>query len=382
MESKSFAQPKRREILIAHRDLIESQQSAIEQKKIKEKAHILRAKRRESFSQCGLVKFLTRVGGAFWAIAVSILLTLFASYLVANPQVFNYVATPIVEFFQLPIAGAAPVTKVSIPLLAKDLPQSQVFIESVQNFPLSYRDKEDLLIKEMNSKKYFRDKNIPSSFKLQRIEVTPVIKLFSEPIDIDVQLDDLMSNDLSQLPETMQFSVRSDEKMGEEKEQELVAAEWFWEVLRPNSSSLPKSYSAHFTYRGTEHYLDFSHLQVKAFHVGSTSTQASANQEKQNVTPKPSGLEQQTADTVEIVIIEPEIENQELSEDDDLEPSQPNTFEQSSPEVFLPPVKEKPKFPMPVIGALVAATLATAGGSGGAAVFYYRRRKKSQNKNV
>ena len=366
--------PKRRTILLLRREKLEQQQvkkAQARQKKLMAKS---REQKRKKLLKSPPVKVCARIGSAFWALFISLILTLIACYLAANPQTFSTLVRPVEQFFEISVAGAAPsASNPTAPSKAATL-DAELIVE--KEFSPKYRGNEFELVQLLGTVRKHKVGEYAGTVELKKIEVTPKVGIVQEKVNKIMEFDQLPTNDLNQLPLEQTFTLRSDKEFDAEVEISLKAAEWEWKVQSYDDFGLPKEYKARVVYRGLESWIDCRSLMVTAYYAGQLSKEIADTVEVEQAPSRPN-VPQQTApaqplppegvspelppEDIEVVINEPVRE-------------EPRSFEPA----FVPAVEEIEDDDSKPWIALAYAAAGTAAASAGtaAAVIFYRRRKQ------
>ena len=390
-----FTPPNRRVILLAHREEIEQKQAQRERSRQRKHERELKVQKRKELLTSPAFRIFSKLGSVFWTLAISLILTLFASYLVMNPQALTSLTQPFErsfrQIFAVKIAGAAPVKDFTSAQAVTQKRDVEISVERF--FNASYLGKDDEIVKALGSSRKYSKQGFRGDLKLAKIEITPVVNVFSEKVDKVEEYDQLPSNDLSELPAEKIFNVRCDKELGAMRDLSLKAAEWEWDIQEHDIHGLPLSYKAKVTFRGEEQYLDYCHLVVSARYKGEVEKAVKADtvKEEKSQSIKSSPALRPTSDdlasgparpasqgVVEVIINEPVLEEfipEELAIEDEGEVREryiPITIE---PEIEEPILEgdDKGHLTLALAGLTV---LATAGG--GATVVFYRRRKKQE----
>ncbi|MCL2437676.1 MAG: hypothetical protein FWE48_03230 [Coriobacteriia bacterium] len=381
--SKLFKLPERRNILLVQRGLREKdlkKRAEVQNKKAKI-TH--RRQKREQVLTSPFMKVCGGAGNLLWVLTMSLVLTLIASYLAINPHFFEVITSPIEQLFSANIAGATPVVN------EKDHLTSQVELEIEREFDISYMGKENQIIQTIGLSRKHYSGGQDRILTLKKLEVTPVIGHFSDRVDKVIEFDNLPTNDVAQLPLKRNFTLRSDKEMGLKAEVSLHAAEWRWETQDYDVFHLPNAYKAFVTYRGEEHWLDYSVLRVKAFYAGQKTGESSASppqsakvsdherpyRESRNGLQALGHSREVVEQPVQSVISEPEvILHEPIIEEDPSNTAEQNETVTASGADAEARVESDSSLLLPA-----AAGLAVAAAAGGTAVtIFYRRRKKKQ----
>ncbi|MCL2403571.1 MAG: hypothetical protein FWC86_05020, partial [Coriobacteriia bacterium] len=257
-----FVPPKRQSILLAQRELREQQQDREVKEATKKAREVQRTQKQRDIPVNLFVKACGSIGNAFWTLAISLVLTLLASYLVANPQYLAMLAQPVEQFFSVSLAGASP------PSGETRQRDREAEIKVEREFGAEYIGKERQIIEALGQFRRHSVGKYSGSLPLTKLELTPVVGPLIEKVDRTVEFDQLPTNDVLQLPMGQNFTLRSDKKLGAKAEHSLRAAEWKWEVQERDDFGLPRLYKALVTYRGEERWLDYKSLRVVAHYTG------------------------------------------------------------------------------------------------------------------
>jgi len=367
MNTSTDILPKRRNILLNSRAQIEQQQAIEQQQEQKKIADKQREQKRKTFLAKPSVKICASIGNAFWALLVSLVLTLLASYFVANPQMLSAVIAPIEKVFSANIAGAAPASSSNV---QKSTVNAEIEVRKVLD--KTFLDHKEQIILEMGMTRPYSSNGYTGTLMLKKIEITPVVGTVTQKAERVVEFDQLPTNDVSQLPTEQSFSLRSDKEMDAREDVDLRAAEWEWTVTQYDSFGLPERYTALVIYRGEEKWLDYTSVQVEAIYAGKASKSSfvddgnqAGTQDNQptqtSATPEP--------EEVEVVI------NESITEAD-LQPEQAEVEYEPQALSGTEDADDANRSWLPLaIGT--AATVAASGGTAAAVIFY--RRKKRQN---
>jgi len=365
--------PKRRSILLERRAQAEQQQAHQQQLKQKKLAGQQREQKRKDFLAKPSVKVCASIGNAFWALLVSLILTLLASYLVANPQVFSTVTAPFEKILSANIAGAAPapVTHASTALTSavaqRDFISAE--LEVSRMFDKDFLDRKEEIILEMGTTRPYSSNGYTGTLALKKIEITPVVGTLTQKAERVVEFDQLPTNDVVQLPDTHTVSLRSDKEIGAEVDVDLRAAEWEWTVTQYDSFGLPKNYVALVTYRGEEIWLDYTAVQVEAIYSGRASRPSLVGDRGNQADSQGSRPTLTSFEEVEIVV-------NEAIQEEDLEPEPIQS--QSQPEEVLE-VADTDNTSRSWLPLIIGTAATLAAGTSAAAVVVFYRRKKRQN---
>jgi hypothetical protein len=102
-----------------------------------------------------------------------------------------------------------------------------------------------------------------------------VYESWSGQVDRQHTIEGLPDNDVVRLPQTMDFTVSSDESMGAVQTKTLTLLDVRYEVMGTNPLGLPDTYRAYLTYRGSEDWLQLHHYVVAAYYAGDVAALAS-----------------------------------------------------------------------------------------------------------
>lgn len=99
---------------------------------------------------------------------------------------------------------------------------------------------------------------------LEQAEVTskPRYEVLTRQVDRLVSLEGFASNDVSQLPQAMDFEVTSAETLDATTTKPLALSDVTWSVSEVDELGVPTSYTALCNYRGTEDYLTIPSYEV------------------------------------------------------------------------------------------------------------------------
>ena len=330
--------PRKRKILLEQRLYLERAQEREEQTRLRELQRAARAEKRRAYWRSPLVRTVSSVGSGVWMLLLSLILTLFATYLVRNPAVFESLERSLRFSLQPAVAGAAQ-TRVSA---IKTHQMELVYVAGQEKAPpKSYKVDED---------------GWQGRIPLVSSKKSPVTQLVSRKVDKVLTISGLPNNDAGLIPVTKSFSVCEvrEGKQGTTVK-ELKAAEYRFEVTARDDDEVPIEYQAIVTYRGLETVLETTHYSVVARYKGTVY--------KTRNLPKKASTHQ-------------------LAEEEPLVEEEPEEKPQSVRTAVRPvPVKEDPVtepeerrsfFP------LMAASSGTALGAGGAGVVYFRKRRKGE----
>jgi len=368
--------PKRRTILLLRREKLEQQQAQKEQARQKKLIAKSREQKRKKLLKSPPVKICARIGSAFWALFISLILTLLACYLAANPQTFSTLVRPVEQFFEIGIAGAAPPASNSA--TSNKIATLDVELTVEKEFSPKYLGKDFELVQLLGTTRKHKVGEYTGIVTLEKIEVTPKVGTVKEKVDKVVEFDQLPTNDLNQLPLEQTFTLRSDKELDAEVEVSLKAAEWEWEVQSYDDSGLPKEYKARVVYRGLESWIDCKSLMVTAHYAGQLSKEIADTVELEQAPSRPNVPQQSTP----VQPLPPESATPEvLPEDIEVVVNEPVREEPRSFEPTFVPVAEEVEEEdddSKPWAALAYAALGTAAASAGtaAAVIFYRRRKR------
>ncbi|MCL2680422.1 MAG: hypothetical protein FWF11_02965 [Coriobacteriia bacterium] len=360
--------PQRRNLLLVQRDEIESQQAQQQRKAEKQQHKSLKQLQRQKLLQRPLVKLFGSLSSALWAVAVSLALTLSASYLVKHPYAFDALLRSFRQHLGISLAGALPAppsaTWQSNGRGAPDARQLSVRDASLQverKMRADYLDDHDRIIEVLGRSRPQSVAGYVGVLTLRRVEVTPYIGIRSEQADRLVEFDQLPSNDVALLPTHQDFSLRCDQVFGAHRQVSLTAAEWYWQVDDYDEFGLPQCYSAQVVYRGEERWLDYTALLVTAHYEGQIFSEISS-----------SGDQNRTITTLPV-------ESSEPADNSDIE----IIVNQAVPEIAAnypddPSPDEARGGTSPWLPLALASLATTTAGASAAAVVYYKRRKKQQ----
>jgi len=346
------ALPRRRTILLARRMEMEQKQEHERQVRLRKERRKAHSKALNRFSRMPLVRFMRFTGSGLWALALSLVLTLFATYLCTHVEVYHVMTQIIKNTFSVSVAGAAERKKT---MTAHVTVQRRLPAEL-------FEDREELL-RSFPPTLLREEKGYRGYVRLKRVEVTPVTHRCSAKADKELVFEHLPTNDVSQLDAEHLFRLRSDETFDAEADVFLKSAEWQWEVSSYDSYGLPSEYKATVIYRGREQWRGIAYLETRAFYEGSLSLPTPPvkdvipdSKKKQTVLTAPSD---ETSEVV--VIVHDTTEAPVAGRAGNVARQIERVGLQKSLWWWLPAV----------IGAMTATT-----GLGAVAVVYYRRRKK------
>ena len=364
--------PKRRTILLLRRENLEQQQIQEEQARQKKLMAKSREQKRKKLLMSPPVKVCARIGSAFWALFISLILTLIACYLAANPQTFSTLVRPVEQFFEVSVAGAAPPANNPIRSGKTATLNAELVVE--KEFNPEYRGKESELAQLLGIVRKHKVGEYAGTVELKKLKITPKVDIVEEKVNKVIEFDQLPTNDLNQLPLEQTFTLRSDKELDTEVEVSLKAAEWEWIVQNYDDFGLPKEYKARVVYRGLERWIDCKSLMVTAYYTGKLSKETVQSEQ---ASPRPNALQQ----AVSIQVLPPEQVSEEPTEDsevitDESQRVEPRTFEPT----FMPAVEEveeesgNNKSWIALAAGITGAASVSAGSA--AAVIFYRRRKR------
>jgi len=279
-----FETPNRREILMVQRMRQEQTQAQKEKRALKSDQKVQRQKKRQQFLNRPTMRLASRMGGFLWAVFVSLILTLIACYLAMNPHMFEALTRPVEQFFSVGIAGASPIegavysranSNKALPKLKGNTVEleAEILVERVlgANYVANYPGREDEIRKLLGETRPYNAKGFSGTLSLVKLELEPNVGLMRNKVDRVREFDQLPTNDVAQLPAEQTFSLRSNKKIGEQRETSLKAAEWRWEAEEFDAFGLPTKYKAFVTYRGEEVWLDYASLKVRAYYAATLS---------------------------------------------------------------------------------------------------------------
>ena len=384
--------PKRRTILLLRREKLEQQQAQKEQARQKKLIAKSREQKRKKLLKSPPVKICARIGSAFWALFISLILTLLACYLAANPQTFSTLVRPVEQFFEIGIAGAAPPASNSTASNKTATLNAELVVE--KEFSPKYLGKDFELARLLGTTRKHKVGEYTGIVALEKIEITPKVGIVKEKVDKVVEFDQLPTNDLNQLPLEQTFTLRSDKELDAEVEVSLKAAEWEWEVQSYDDFGLPKEYKARVTYRGEETWIDCKSLMVTAHYAGQLSKEiADTVEPEQTVRPQsprqPAPPEQQPVPTPAPTpnLVPERVAEEAPSEDVEIVVNEAQDAEPRALEpAFIPAIEEFEEDDADdgklwITLAVGAAGAAAASAGTAAAVIFYRRRRRQLDEN-
>lgn len=383
MKDQKLTLPRRKELFIVQRDLQEQREERRRKKQERKERVSQRREKRKRIGSNPIVRVCGGLLNLIWMLAVSLALTLTASYLASSPSATKMFENPIEYLFRADIAGANP-----LPVPARQN-LHYLTVQHKEDLSSEYIGKEDLAIEKFDLEKEYFAEGYQGVLKLKKLELTPILSSFTGSFNQTEEYRGLSTNDVEQLPTAKLFEMRSNEGIGAKTKRKLRPAEWAWEIEEYDDLGLPIKYKAFVTYRGEESWLDYASLQANAYYSGQVYRSDMAQGPfRPSESPSVAIHDPLTF----VTTLDPTLNGMDLADDDDIElqvneavldeefsESQGGTADSGSQSFTEEQDENTGLSMMNKIAFITAAATTAALAGGGPAVVYFRRKRKRQN---